>query len=100
MFIKEAITEDVANNMIALTLYLDSLDQKRIYYWLNVPGGDVSWAAGWPGHSVAWSGVAGMPTGAWLRIEPAGPGICWSWAEDCKLGRIGGTTKGTLEARS
>ncbi|KAG2435689.1 hypothetical protein HXX76_006889 [Chlamydomonas incerta] len=41
VFIKEAITEDVANNMIALTLYLDSLDQKRIYYWLNVPGGDV-----------------------------------------------------------
>ncbi len=42
VFIKEAITEDVANNMIALTLYLDSLDQKRIYYWLNCPGGDVS----------------------------------------------------------
>ncbi|GIL92696.1 hypothetical protein Vretimale_19423 [Volvox reticuliferus] len=41
VFIKEAITEDVANNMIALTLYLDSLDNKRIYYWLNCPGGEV-----------------------------------------------------------
>jgi ATP-dependent protease ClpP protease subunit len=42
VFIREAISEDVANNMIALTLYLDSLDKKRIYYWLNCPGGDVS----------------------------------------------------------
>ncbi|KAG2501644.1 hypothetical protein HYH03_000148 [Edaphochlamys debaryana] len=41
VFIKQAITEDVANNMIALTLYLDSVDQKRIYYWLNCPGGEV-----------------------------------------------------------
>lgn len=41
VFIKEAITEDVANNMIALTLHLDSLDQKRIYYWMNCPGGEV-----------------------------------------------------------
>jgi hypothetical protein len=41
VFIKEAITEEVANNMIALTLYLDSVDQKRIYYWLNCPGGEV-----------------------------------------------------------
>ncbi|GFH12345.1 ATP-dependent Clp protease proteolytic subunit [Haematococcus lacustris] len=41
VFIKQAITEDVANNMIALTLYLDSLDKKRIYYWLNCPGGEV-----------------------------------------------------------
>ena len=42
VFIRESVTEDVANNMIALTLYLDSLDKKRIYYWLNCPGGDVS----------------------------------------------------------
>lgn len=42
VFIREAVSEDVANNMIALTLYLDSLDKKRIYYWLNCPGGDVS----------------------------------------------------------
>ncbi|WIA08088.1 hypothetical protein OEZ85_007551 [Tetradesmus obliquus] len=42
VFIREAISEDVANNMIALTLYLDSLDKKRIYYWLNCPGGDVT----------------------------------------------------------
>jgi hypothetical protein len=42
VFIREALSEDVANNMIALTLYLDSLDKKRIYYWLNCPGGDVS----------------------------------------------------------
>jgi len=41
VFIKEAVTEDVANNMMALTLYLDSIDQKRIYYWLNCPGGEV-----------------------------------------------------------
>jgi ATP-dependent Clp protease protease subunit len=41
VFIREAVSEDVANNMIALTLYLDSLDKKRIYYWLNCPGGDV-----------------------------------------------------------
>ena len=41
VFIKEAITEDVANNMIALSLYLDSVDNKRIYYWLNCPGGEV-----------------------------------------------------------
>lgn len=41
VFIKEPLTEDLANNMIALTLYLDSLDQKRIYYWLNCPGGEV-----------------------------------------------------------
>ena len=45
VFIREAVSEDVANNMIALTLYLDSLDKKRIYYWLNCPGGDVSRAA-------------------------------------------------------
>lgn len=44
VFIREAVSEDVANNMIALTLYLDSLDKKRIYYWLNCPGGDVSGA--------------------------------------------------------
>eukprot|EP00798_Chlamydomonas_sp_ICE-L_P016476 gene16476-22698_t len=42
VFIKEAITEDVANNMIALSLHLDSQDQKRIYYWLNCPGGEVA----------------------------------------------------------
>lgn len=41
MFIKEAITEDVANNLIALTLHLDSVDNKRIYYWMNCPGGEV-----------------------------------------------------------
>ena len=41
MFIKEAITEETANNNIALSLYLDSLDEKRVYYWLNCPGGDV-----------------------------------------------------------
>jgi ATP-dependent Clp protease protease subunit len=41
VFIKQAVTEDVANNMIALTLYLDSRDNKRIYYWLNCPGGEV-----------------------------------------------------------
>jgi ATP-dependent Clp protease protease subunit len=35
------MTEDLANNMIALTLHLDSLDNKRIYYWLNLPGGEV-----------------------------------------------------------
>jgi hypothetical protein len=46
VFIKEAITDEVANNMIALTLYLDSLDQKRIYYWLNCPGGEVGRGAG------------------------------------------------------
>jgi ATP-dependent Clp protease protease subunit len=42
VFIREPVSEDVANNMIALTLYLDSLDKKRIYYWLNCPGGDVT----------------------------------------------------------
>lgn len=49
VFIKQAITEDVANNMIALTLYLDSVDNKRIYYWLNCPGGEVQGAGlcGW-----------------------------------------------------
>lgn len=41
VFIKEVITEEVANNMIALSLYLDSKDKKRIYYWLNCPGGEV-----------------------------------------------------------
>lgn len=41
VFIKQPITDDVANNMIALTLHLDSIDQKRIYYWLNVAGGEV-----------------------------------------------------------
>lgn len=41
IFIKEAIGEDLANNMIALSLHLDSKDQKRIYYWLNCPGGEV-----------------------------------------------------------
>mmetsp|Transcript_17134 Transcript_17134/g.36988 ORF Transcript_17134/g.36988 Transcript_17134/m.36988 type:complete len:271 (+) Transcript_17134:28-840(+) len=41
VFIKEAVNEEVANNMIALSLYLDSVDQKRIYYWLNCPGGEV-----------------------------------------------------------
>lgn len=41
VFIRQPVTEDVANNMIALTLYLDSLDKKRIYYWLNCPGGEV-----------------------------------------------------------
>jgi ATP-dependent Clp protease protease subunit len=28
--------------MIALSLYLDSVDNKRVYYWLNCPGGEVS----------------------------------------------------------
>eukprot|EP00967_Tisochrysis_lutea_P137577 scaffold247110_cov23-Tisochrysis_lutea.AAC.1 len=41
VFINKPITEDLANNMIALSLYLDSLDRKRIYYWLNIPGGEV-----------------------------------------------------------
>ena len=56
------MTEDVANNMMALTLYLDSIDQKRIYYWLNCPGGEVgggmlSWGAagvGW-GHALDYN---------------------------------------------
>lgn len=42
VFVKEPVTEDSANNLIALTLHLDSLDQKRIYYWLNCPGGEVA----------------------------------------------------------
>lgn len=41
VFIKQAVTEDLANNMIALSLYLDSKNEKRIYYWLNCPGGEV-----------------------------------------------------------
>lgn len=41
VFVKEPVTEEVANNMIALSLYLDSQDKKRIYYWLNLPGGEV-----------------------------------------------------------
>ncbi|GBF94594.1 ATP-dependent Clp protease proteolytic subunit [Raphidocelis subcapitata] len=41
VFVKEPVTEDSANNLMALTLYLDSVDQKRIYYWLNCPGGEV-----------------------------------------------------------
>lgn len=41
VFIKEPITEEVANQNIALSLYLDSVDNKRLYYWLNVPGGEV-----------------------------------------------------------
>lgn len=53
VFIREAVSEDVANNMIALTLYLDSLDKKRIYYWLNCPGGDVS------GMYMGGSGISG-----------------------------------------
>lgn len=48
VFIKEPITEEVANQNIALSLYLDSVDNKRLYYWLNVPGGEVrtAWARG------------------------------------------------------
>lgn len=41
VFIKQPVTEEVANNNIALSLHLDSLDEKRIYYWLNCPGGEV-----------------------------------------------------------
>jgi hypothetical protein len=41
VFVKEPVTEDSANSLMALTLYLDSVDQKRIYYWLNCPGGEV-----------------------------------------------------------
>lgn len=47
VFVREALTEDLANNMIALSLYLDSVDKKRIYYWLNCPGGDVSVCMAW-----------------------------------------------------
>jgi ATP-dependent protease ClpP protease subunit len=46
VFIKEAITEEVANQNIALSLYLDSLDEKRVYYWLNCPGGEVRISTG------------------------------------------------------
>ncbi len=52
VFINKPITEDLANNMIALTLYLDSLDKKRIYYWLNVPGGEVRHMALCPASSL------------------------------------------------
>jgi hypothetical protein len=48
--------------MIALTLYLDSVDQKRIYYWLNCPGGDVS----------------GEYLGAWLVLQ-----VAVRWAVSC-----------------
>ncbi|KAI8468852.1 MAG: Clp protease-domain-containing protein [Monoraphidium minutum] len=41
VFVKEPVTEDSANSLMALTLYLDSVDKKRIYYWLNCPGGEV-----------------------------------------------------------
>lgn len=63
VFIREPVSEDVANNMIALTLYLDSLDKKRIYYWLNCPGGDVSTglsAGGWAGEVVCVLGLGQM----------------------------------------
>ena len=58
VFVKQAITEDVANNMIALTLHLDSIDNKRIYYWLNVPGGEV---AGGGGRECGEGGAEGAP---------------------------------------
>jgi ATP-dependent Clp protease protease subunit len=41
VFVRQAVTEDLANQLIAQALYMDSLDQKRIYFWLNCPGGDV-----------------------------------------------------------
>lgn len=41
VFIKDPVTEETANNLIALTLYLDSVDNKRIYYWMNCIGGEV-----------------------------------------------------------
>jgi len=90
VFINKPITEDLANNMIALTLYLDSLDKKRIYYWLNVPGGEVRaccaldgtallgtallntgrllpWGAAWLGFASNQAVPAVMPTGGPLR---------------------------------
>lgn len=42
VYITNPITEDVANQMTALALYLDSRDKKRIYWWINSPGGDVT----------------------------------------------------------
>jgi ATP-dependent Clp protease protease subunit len=40
--VRQAVTEDLANQLIAQALYMDSdADQKRIYFWLNCPGGDV-----------------------------------------------------------
>lgn len=41
VFIKQPLSEDLANQMIALSLHLDSKDDKRIYYWLNCAGGEV-----------------------------------------------------------
>lgn len=41
VFVRQPVTEDLANGLIAQALYMDSLDQKRIYFWLNCPGGEV-----------------------------------------------------------
>jgi hypothetical protein len=81
VFIREALNEDLANNMIALTLYLDSLDKKRIYYWLNCPGGDVSGCSGAPQCTGGRGGVCGVPLLSRACLGPAsGPAAARSVA--------------------
>jgi hypothetical protein len=81
VFVKEPVTEDSANNLMALTLYLDSVDQKRIYYWLNCPGGEVR---GQTGGLTGQRGAGGRHRQArWVQKR-----ICY-WL-NCPGGEVGG----------
>ena len=42
IFIGQNIDEEFSNQILATMLYLDSVDTKKLYMYINGPGGDVS----------------------------------------------------------
>lgn len=52
IFVGQHIDEEFSNQILATMLYLDSIDDsKKLYMYINGPGGDVSSSfMTWPGH--------------------------------------------------
>lgn len=42
IFLGQNIDEEFSNKILATMLYLDSVEDKRLYLYINNPGGDVS----------------------------------------------------------
>ena len=42
IFVGQNIDEEFSNQILATMLYLDSVESKRLFMYINGPGGDVS----------------------------------------------------------
>lgn len=45
IFLGQNIDEEFSNQLLATMLYLDSIDSKKLYLYINGPGGDVSFVS-------------------------------------------------------